>query len=225
VNAADVESGEELVYYEIDPLNSVLARDWFTFLDDARGNVEIREGDARLLLESEGSSATDGPRGAGPEALDAYDVLLIDAFSGDGVPVHLLTVEALEAYRRRLKEGGVIVFHISNRYNDLRGVLKANAARAGLTGAWKTGRTDTPLPLDAVARVVVMADDDAKLQPLLAEGWRLFGPGDGVPDHRAWTDDYINILEPIAARFLGDATDSASGSQRFNDRPVVLPGR
>jgi hypothetical protein len=220
VNAADLKPDEELVYYEIDHLSSKLAHEWFTFLDDARGSVSIRTGDARLLLANEGS-AESPVRGADDEN---YDVLLIDAFSGDGVPVHLLTVEALDAYRGRLKDGGFIVFHISNRYNDLRGVLKANADRAGLAGAWKTGRTRTPLPLDAVARVVVLADDEAIIQPLYADGWRAFGPGDGVPNHRAWTDDYINILQPIAARFLGAQADEVSGIQKPIEGYTADPG-
>jgi hypothetical protein len=73
--------------------------------------------------------------GAGRGGNEGYDLLFVDAFSGDGIPTHLLTVEAVEGYRRRLSADGLMVFHLSNRYYDLRPVVKAIAGKTGLKGA------------------------------------------------------------------------------------------
>jgi spermidine synthase len=98
-------SGDYIRYYEIDPDVERLARRYFSFLDDTQAEVEVVIGDARLSMEREPSQQ--------------FDVFVLDAFSGDAIPAHLLTKEAFEVYRRHLHPDGVIAVHISNRHLDL----------------------------------------------------------------------------------------------------------
>ncbi len=109
-------------FYEINPAVIRMARDWFTFLVDSPGEIEIVLGDGRLALER--AVYTDGRRGR-------YDVLVLDAFSGDAVPVHLLTREASELYWRALTEDGVLAVHITNKHLDLKPVVYGLARDAG----------------------------------------------------------------------------------------------
>lgn len=172
-----------VVFYEIDPVNEALAREWFSFLDDGD---EVRLGDARLRLATE---------------TDVYDALLVDAFSGDGIPVHLLTVEAFGVWLDHLAPDGVLVLHLSNRFLDLVGVVRADAAVLGLTGAVHQDTIAAGAdPLVFAARTVVLARDPSVLDGL-DDTWTRFGPSDGVARHTAWTDDYQNLLEPLVAGF------------------------
>jgi SAM-dependent methyltransferase len=118
VIAAWMKPGDRLVFYEISPRVVDIARREFTFLNDSSARTEVVLGDGRLSLERE------PPRG--------YDVLGIDAFSGDSIPMHLVTREAMAIYVRHLKPDGVIVFQATNRFIDLLPVVKRLAAEFGL---------------------------------------------------------------------------------------------
>jgi hypothetical protein len=109
--------GQEVVYHEIDPVVEALAREHFTFLDDAPGEVRVLLGDGRLTVARQ-------PEGS-------YDLLIIDAFSSGAIPVHLLTEEALDLFLSRVRPGGVVLLHLSNRYADLRRVVRGYAEHAG----------------------------------------------------------------------------------------------
>ena len=115
--------GDTFRFYEINPAAERLAREYFTFLRDAEGEVEVVLGDGRIVLEQELAGRTARPR---------YDVLIIDAFSGDAVPVHLLTLESFELYSRALAPGGVVVLQITNRHVDLERVVRGLAEATGL---------------------------------------------------------------------------------------------
>ncbi len=117
-----VGAGEQWVFYEIDPDMARVARDtnYFTYLRDTPASVELVFGDGRLSLAE-----------APPHR---YDLLVIDAFNSDAIPIHLLTLEALSMYRSKLSEGGVLLFHLSNRYLDLEPVLGRLARAANLSG-------------------------------------------------------------------------------------------
>ena len=120
VLASYLDVGERLTYYELDPEVVRVAQDerWFDYLAKSRGQVDIKVGDARLELEN----APDG----------AYGLLMIDAFSSDAIPVHLLTVEAIELYERKLTSDGILLLHISNRHLDLEPVIGALAQETSL---------------------------------------------------------------------------------------------
>jgi SAM-dependent methyltransferase len=117
VIAAWMQPGDALTFYEISPRVVDIARREFTFLADTAARTELVMGDGRLSLERE------APRG--------YDVLGIDAFSGDSIPMHLVTREAMAIYAKHLKPDGVIVFQATNRFIDLLPVVKRLAAEFG----------------------------------------------------------------------------------------------
>jgi len=168
VLAAWMRPGDRLVFYEISPRVVDIARREFTFLADTAARTEVVMGDGRLSLERE------PPRG--------YDVLGIDAFSGDSVPMHLVTREAMAVYLKHLAPDGVIVFQATNRYIDLLPVVKRVAAEFGFE-----------------ARVVSDAPDDADDGPGF---W--YSPTDQVIVTRnrrllAWPR-LASAAEPIAER-------------------------
>jgi hypothetical protein len=178
--------GESLTYYEIDPAIERIARDarYFTFLEQCAPSAEIILGDARLKL-----------RGA---ADSNYDLIVLDAFSGDMIPMHLLTREALAQYLRKLAPGGMLAFHVSNLYLSLGPTLGTLARDGGLVCLMSN---DTGIPqaqIDAgksPSNWVVMARSPADLGTLGADPrWaRIEIP----PETQVWTDDYSNLLRVI----------------------------
>lgn len=114
--------GDRLRFYEINPEVIRLAHERFTYLEGTAGAVEIVEGDARLTMEDE----------LRREQPQKFDLLVLDAFSSDAIPIHLLTAEAFATYLRHMRDDGVIAVHISNRYLDLRPVVEAVAKHHGL---------------------------------------------------------------------------------------------
>jgi spermidine synthase len=177
-------------FYEIDPAVVRIARDpaRFRFLARCQPHARIVVGDARLMLDREpGSSA---------------DVLVIDAFSSDSVPMHLLTREAFELYRRHLTTGGLLMVHISNRYLDFRPLLAATAAAGGWTAR---ERFYVPSPAEqrdhagASLWVAMSADPRtiARLEAASEPGsWRPLQDRGMAP----WTDDFSTILPLIKWR-------------------------
>lgn len=185
--AAYRRDGDHFVFFEIDPEVVRIAQrsEWFTYLRDARerggdGGVDIILGDGRHAL-----AAHQG----------GFDILVLDAFSSDAIPTHLLTREAVELYMRCLATGGLLAFHISNRYLILEPVLAAIADELGLVAI---SRNDSPIrPEDgALGRFdsnwVILARSHEDLAPLHASGHWV--PIPYIPGFRAWTDDYSNVL-------------------------------
>ena len=184
--AAYAKEGDRVTYYEIDPDNEAIARRWFTYLEECKGEVRVIVGDGRLAMQGGKSEGRD------------YDIIHMDAFTGDGIPTHLLTREAIEIYLSRLAKGGVILFHVSNRYYELRPVVKATALELGLHGAINIPPTRDKLETyQSSVWCVALARDPKDLQPLLKLGWVRFGKDDGLSDMAPWSDDYINILAPL----------------------------
>lgn len=176
--------GETWRFYEIDPAVISVATDprRFTFLPACAPQAEIVPGDARLTLARE-----IGRR---------FDVLVIDAFSSDAIPVHLLTREALRLYAGRVRPDGIVVLHISNRFLELASVVAANAAAEGLSAA---RRLDPGAPVGSerpifASDVVALARDPSQLAPYLEAGWSPLRLRAGVA---AWTDDYSNVVGAI----------------------------
>ena len=178
--------GDDVRVYEIDPVVVRLARTHFAALRNCAPDATIAIGDARLLLEREQVPV---------------DVLALDAFASDAIPVHLLTLEAFESYLRVLAPEGVIAVHISNRYLDLEPVLAALAHRLGLAARIKryTAPGDLPAPrLSQSSHLVALAREERTLGALdLDAGWKPLGSPDRV---RIWTDDYTSIVPLIRWR-------------------------
>jgi hypothetical protein len=168
--------GQRMSIYEIDPEVVRIARDsgYFTYLRDSAAALEYHIGDGRLEL-------------AGP-GTPPFDLLVLDAFSGDSIPVHLLTVEAFQLYLGRIADGGVVAVHISNRYLDLRPVV-AGAAEA--LGATALVRRDPFGEGTDGSWWMAVAADAVSLAPLAVDPrWH---PGDEA-GASAWTDARSNLL-------------------------------
>jgi len=182
--AAYARAGDRWTFYELDPTVVYLAREsgLFTYWRDAAAELEVVLGDARLSL-----AAREGP---------PFDLLVLDAFSSDSVPVHLLTREALRLYRGRLRPGGVIAVHISNRFLDLASVVGAVATDARLEAVvWEdtaitfAQRDEGKLP----SQWVVVTDNEEFLRRLAVTApWR---PIDS--DVAPWTDAFSNIASAL----------------------------
>jgi hypothetical protein len=172
---------DHLTFFEIDPLVVRLSTDpkFFTYTTQcARGRVDYVLGDARLTLAKQ------------PDA--AFDILLIDAFSSDAVPAHLLTVEALRGYLAKLRPDGVIILHLSNRNLDLRAPAMAVAEAAGgaaLLQRYKSA-PDSPPMWESTEDVLIVGHSKAALAPFTAD--RHWQPSDPTLV-RPWTDDYTNL--------------------------------
>jgi len=183
--AAYSRPGDRLTFFEIDPLVVRIAdgSGRFTFTREcAKGSVDFVIGDARLTLAK-------APPGQ-------YDLLLVDAFSSDTVPAHLLTVEAFRLYLSRVKPDGLLMLHVSNRHMDLSGPALAAAAVAGVP-AVKLEFRPTAAQADRMAlaqEVIVLSRTPAVLARAAP------APAARPPSAAPWTDDYTNILGAIVAR-------------------------
>jgi hypothetical protein len=184
--AAYAKPGDTIIFHEIDPDNESIARQWFTYLKDCQGKVDVIVGDGRLSMQKIKNGEIN------------YDIIHMDAFTGDGIPTHLLTRQAMEIYLSRLAEDGIILFHISNRYYELRPVIKATAGGLNLAGAMNVPPTRDKLkPYENATWCVVLSRNEERLRPLLTRGWKLLGKDDGLNAVTPWSDDYINILAPL----------------------------
>lgn len=168
-------------FFEIDPTVIDIARDpkYFTFVSTCAPGLPVVLGDARLTMAAE-------PAGF-------YDVIVVDAYSSDAVPVHLATREAMAIYRSRLAPHGVVVMHISNRHLELESVATGIAAANGMqTWLWNDPKFGTNIAeLTSPSHVAVAAARAEDVGTIAAsERWTLTAPD---PDQRVWTDDYSNI--------------------------------
>lgn len=174
------EPGEHWTFFEIDPEVVRLARDpaRFRFLATCAPDVPIVLGDARLTLKNDARR---------------YDLILIDAFSSDAIPAHLLTREAVRGYFAQVKQGGIVMMHISNRHLELERLVAAIADAEGLVVRIKTDLHANGFPTDfkTNATVAVIARSAKDLEKFdLYHGWQIVRP-DGVAP---WTDDYSDLI-------------------------------
>ena len=180
--AAYFQEGESLTFYELDPAIVNIAQSLFTYLDDCPADVRMVVGDARLQLE---------------QAPDhSYDIIMVDAFSSDAIPTHLLTREALSLYDKKLAPQGTLVFHITNRYYDLAAVLKSTTTESWQALGKENDELLKPFQDNALYCVLRRKGDD--VSALLAAGWLSL---QGYPNECSpWSDDYINTLLPLYFR-------------------------
>lgn len=182
--ACYAEAGDNWRFYEIDPAVVDFATDpkWFNYLSRCTPDAPIVVGDARLTVQDE-------PDGK-------FDILVIDAFSSDAVPVHLLTREAIRGYFAKLKPDGVLVMHLSNKYMDLSRVVSALVRADGWSALHKVHlrSTEEKRAYRFPSEVMALARHEEDLADWKADGWNAPPePGDVVP----WTDDYSNIVSAI----------------------------
>jgi hypothetical protein len=188
--ACYLQPGQTLTYYEIDPLVARIAEDhrYFTFLQQCAPQARIILGDARLKLR------------VAPDS--HYDLIVIDAFSGDSIPMHLMTREALALYQRKLAPGGILAFHISNNYLRIAPTLGDLAGDAHLLCAMEDDTALTQAQADegkSASKWVVMARNQADLDDLMQDRSAVahWTPLKARAGAGVWTDDYSSLLSLI----------------------------
>jgi spermidine synthase len=176
---------DRLTYYEIDKKIVDIATDpqYFTFVPKRRDAIDIVIGDGRKAIST---------------STETYDLLAIDAFSSDAIPTHLLTTEAVRVYRSRLKAGGIIAIHISNRYLDLEpivGAIAQDLGMASISGHHVPSEEQERNEGDTASDWVFLADDADTLAPLAALDE--FEPTRTEKKIKAWTDDRADIASVL----------------------------
>jgi hypothetical protein len=177
------QAGDVVHFFEINPAAVELARRYFTFLADSPATIEVTLGDARLSLERELRD---------PAKQHIYDVLAIDAFSGDAIPVHLLTREAFALYRQALREDGVLAVHVSNHYLDLPPIVRGLAAEQGRQVVQIETTDDDERALDSSTWMLVTNN------PGMLENAEPYATK-AEPGERSlvWTDAFSSLLQVL----------------------------
>ena len=170
--------GDVVRFYDINPAVVGIARNEFGYLGDSEARIEIALGDARLTLER--------------EAPEKFDVLAIDAFSSDAIPVHLITKEALDVYLRHMKPDGIVAFHVSNRFLNLGPVVSRIAKAAGVfaVNVYEKGEEDK-----TQSDWVLVSRDRKALEDKAIKD--VSEPVEEQPSWRLWTDDYNNLVQVL----------------------------
>jgi SAM-dependent methyltransferase len=185
--AAYARPGDRFVFYEINPDVLRFAEEHFSYLADARArgaSVDVALGDARVLLEREVAAGSAEP----------LDVLVVDAFSGDAVPVHLLTAECNALYWQRLAPDGILAIHVSNRYLDLKPVVRKLAELAGKEARWVESFSDIDAGVDGSDWILV-SDPDVfapEIDTYFVVPWVADSPPPIL-----WTDDFSSLLPVV----------------------------
>jgi spermidine synthase len=169
--------GDHYRFYEINPLVVTLAGTEFSFLKDSGAEVEVMLGDARLSMESEPGRQ--------------FDVLAVDAFSSDSIPVHLLTREAFEVYFRHLKEDGVLAVHVSNKYLDLPPVVRLAALSFGKEAVMVDTEDEPENGLYGSTWILIAGRRGFAGKPALKKAGKPLAARENV---HLWTDDYSNLF-------------------------------
>jgi SAM-dependent methyltransferase len=184
--ACHAQPDETWRFFEIDPTVVAIASNprHFTFLSHCQPKPDIVLGDARLTLAKEAS--------------DSFDLIIMDAFTSDAVPVHLLTKEAIELFLDKVKPDGIVLLHISNRYLDLESMLAATLkAMPNAAGLMLTDDNADGSYAQSSSTVALFAKTKAAL-----DIFRGLEESAELPDKgfRAWTDDYSDIIKPFLSR-------------------------
>ena len=171
--------GQRVDFFEIDPIVEPMAVEWFRYLKKAKAKWSNTIGDARLTLALE----KDG----------SFDVLVLDAFTSDAIPIHLITSDAFELYEKKIAPEGILVAHVSNRHLDVVPVVRSAARKSGLQGRWIAwSPTDEQLESGAAPSTVVILARKPELLESFA--WEPLEPGDVID----WTDERSSLLEVIS---------------------------
>jgi spermidine synthase len=174
--------GDLFRFYEINPAVVELARSQFSYLSDSPAKIEIVQGDARVRMEEE---LAQGHRGG-------FDILVVDAFSSGAIPLHLLTGEAGEIYAQHLKENGVLVFHITNRFLDLTPVLRGMASRLGMQAARVESGPNPAAGVSAATWMFLTRNEKFLHDPAVAPQVEKAGA-----EELDWTDNFAGLWQAL----------------------------
>jgi spermidine synthase len=172
--------GDQILFYEINPAVEPIARNLFTYIKESKAQVTVVEGDARTSL--------------GQEPPQKFDVLVIDAFSGDAIPIHLLTSQAVELYKSHLAPGGILAFHISNQHVGLEPEIALLAQNAGLS-VRRVSTFANEQRGEFSASWMLVTDNDAFFS--IPEVQSASRPPVFDPRVHLWTDDYSSLMPLI----------------------------
>jgi spermidine synthase len=172
--------GDTIRFYEINGAVEDIAKEYFTYLGDSPASIEIVRGDARVSLAA--------------EPPQRYDVLVVDAFSGDAIPVHLMTAQALEVYRRHLAPGGIIAFNVSNDFVELAPVVEQLARNAGMQAVRVIDHEDPAREVFDSEWVLVTANASFLADSSVVRARQAIEVPAGL---RLWTDDYSSLFPLI----------------------------
>ncbi len=175
-------SGDLLKFYEINPAVVQLAQEYFTFLKRSSASCEIMTGDGRLVLEREPSQR--------------FDILVLDAFSGDAIPVHLLTQQAMSIYDSHMASDGVIAVHISNLYLDLRAIVDGLAEEFGYQSILVDG-PDSDIDRSALKATWILMSKNPQSLAVAVGDHSLASTAELVGKPVLWTDEKSNLLQAI----------------------------
>lgn len=178
--AAYGQPGDHVEFYEINPAVPSIARNLFTYIRESQATVDIVEGDARTSL------AAQPPQ--------HFDVLAVDAFSGDAIPLHLLTTQAVELYKRHLAPGGILAFHITNQHVNLEPEIALLAKAAGMQAMRVSSAEDDAIGENSATWMLLTSNPEFFNLPAVAGHARMPAELQGL---RVWTDDYSSLLPLI----------------------------
>ncbi|WP_077338775.1 fused MFS/spermidine synthase [Pseudocolwellia agarivorans] len=174
--------GDNYTFYELNPNVERMARQYFTYIEQSRANVEVVLGDGRVTLQKELDNGT----------INNFDVLVIDAFSGDSVPAHLLTTEAFELYFKHLKADGVLAIHVSNSHLDLTALVKGLAKNSNYSALYfKTKATEKEV---TQTEWVVVTNNKSFIRNTKVKRLQSQWPN---ANELVWTDNYSNLLSVL----------------------------
>ncbi|MFT5496359.1 MAG: hypothetical protein ACI9TH_001757, partial [Kiritimatiellia bacterium] len=178
-------------FYEINPLviDWCTRTNYFTYIADAPSTLRTIEGDARIELEKQAAATNFTP----------YDILILDAFSSDAIPLHLLTLEALELYQRITRPDGLILFNISNKHLNLSPIIRSAAAHAGLDSVTILPNPECASPLDYPASWMIVGNDIAFAREAPFDAHTYHGSDALHP--RPWTDAFSNVLKAMVYHY------------------------
>jgi spermidine synthase len=185
--------GDFFRFYDINPLVEKIANHRFTYLRETPAQVDIVLGDARLSLER--------------EPAQAYDVIAVDAFSGDAIPVHLLTREAIQLYLHHLRPNGILAVHVSNQYLNLAPVVQQEGGYAGLKSVLVSSDGDDDIGVYSADWVLVTNNEDFLHRPEVKDAASNITAISGL---RLWTDDYNSLLPLLKPQKFEWAKDEDS---------------
>lgn len=175
--AAFGKGGDRIRFYEINPAVAPIAQNLFSYLRESGAQISIADGDARASL------AGDEPQN--------FDVLIVDAFSGDAIPLHLLTAQAMDIYKRHLAPGGILAFHISNQHVDLEPEVALLAKEAGMEARRVSSLANDNRGEFTATWMLLTNNPDFFAQPQVAG--QIHIPAEDARVH-LWTDDYSSLL-------------------------------
>ncbi|MEZ5363145.1 MAG: fused MFS/spermidine synthase [Bryobacterales bacterium] len=181
--AAYGRSGDVFRFYEINPAVIEFARTQFSYLSDSPAKSEIVPGDARVRMEEELEAGHPG----------RFDILVVDAFSSGAIPLHLLTGEAGEIYAQHLKENGLLVFHITNRFLDLTPVLTGMAQRLGMTALRVESTPKPELGVSATTWMILTRNPEFLRDPVVLACAEVESSADSLD----WTDNFAGLWQAL----------------------------